>query len=285
MRALFKQKQVAFMTNISPQNITARIGETHGYRFDGDFVYLNADVNFSEADLAAGAAWSLQLLASESGRVRAVQLKDGREIPGCRVRKRGLRERLGDALGGDAAANEASRLGASAGRVAVLRADAAIMRGDIAAAESMLSSISADTGTDRARIAGGIALLRPGAPFDELHDEMLRLTPAGAELELHVRERVPQARVPAVPGDHLAALQTEHGAVRGTAQVERVGERDQPGLRRLLCRRPRRPVFGMALDLDVEPVRELVAHDLQLLVDATLLYLSQHILEVIFIDK
>ncbi|WP_205421450.1 helix-hairpin-helix domain-containing protein [Dechloromonas sp. HYN0024] len=39
----------------------------HGYRFDGDFVYLNADVNFSEADLAAGAAWSLQLLASESG--------------------------------------------------------------------------------------------------------------------------------------------------------------------------------------------------------------------------
>lgn len=45
------------MTNIS----------NHGYRFDGDFVYLNADVNFSDVDLAAGAAWSLQLWASESG--------------------------------------------------------------------------------------------------------------------------------------------------------------------------------------------------------------------------
>jgi endonuclease-3 len=29
-------------------------------------------------------------------------------------------------------------------------------------------------------------LLRPGAPFDELHDEMLELTPPGSELELHV---------------------------------------------------------------------------------------------------
>ena len=45
------------MTNIS----------NHGYRFDGDFVYLNADVNFSDADLASGAVWSLQLLANEDG--------------------------------------------------------------------------------------------------------------------------------------------------------------------------------------------------------------------------
>jgi len=45
------------MTNIS----------NHGYRFDGDFVYLNADVNFSDADLASDGAWSLQLWASESG--------------------------------------------------------------------------------------------------------------------------------------------------------------------------------------------------------------------------
>lgn len=90
-----------------------------------------------------------------------------RERPGDAAVRLAMAEtllELGDALGGDAAANEASRLGASAGRVAVLRADAAIMRGDIAAAESMLSSISADTGTDRARIAGGIALLRGDVP-------------------------------------------------------------------------------------------------------------------------
>jgi endonuclease-3 len=29
-------------------------------------------------------------------------------------------------------------------------------------------------------------LLRPGAPFEELHDEMLALTPPGAELEFHI---------------------------------------------------------------------------------------------------
>jgi DNA uptake protein ComE-like DNA-binding protein len=39
----------------------------HGYRFDGDFVYLNADVNFSDSDLAFGAAWSLQLWSSQLG--------------------------------------------------------------------------------------------------------------------------------------------------------------------------------------------------------------------------
>ena len=55
------------MTNISPENNATRLGENHGYRFDGDFVYLNADVNFSDADLAADQAWSLQLWACEAG--------------------------------------------------------------------------------------------------------------------------------------------------------------------------------------------------------------------------
>ena len=44
------------MTSISPENSATRLGENHGYRFDGDFVYLNADVNFSDADLDADQA-------------------------------------------------------------------------------------------------------------------------------------------------------------------------------------------------------------------------------------
>ncbi|CAB4873145.1 unannotated protein [freshwater metagenome] len=39
--------------------------------------------------------------------------------------------------------------------------------------------------THVSRVGTRLGLLRPGAPFDELHDEMLRLTPRGAELELH----------------------------------------------------------------------------------------------------
>ena len=40
--------------------------------------------------------------------------------------------------------------------------------------------------THVARVGTRLALLRPGAPSDELHDAMLRLTPPGAELELHM---------------------------------------------------------------------------------------------------
>lgn len=40
--------------------------------------------------------------------------------------------------------------------------------------------------THVSRVGMRLHLLRPGAPFDELHDEMLALTPPGAELELHV---------------------------------------------------------------------------------------------------
>jgi endonuclease III len=40
--------------------------------------------------------------------------------------------------------------------------------------------------THVSRVGARLHLLRPGAPFEELHDEMLALTPRGAELESHV---------------------------------------------------------------------------------------------------
>jgi endonuclease-3 len=40
--------------------------------------------------------------------------------------------------------------------------------------------------THVSRVGTRLGLLRPGAPFEELHDEMLALTPPGEELELHV---------------------------------------------------------------------------------------------------
>ncbi len=40
--------------------------------------------------------------------------------------------------------------------------------------------------THVSRVGMRLELLRPLAPFEELHDEMLALTPAGSELELHV---------------------------------------------------------------------------------------------------
>ncbi|HEY4996590.1 MAG TPA: DNA lyase [Solirubrobacteraceae bacterium] len=40
--------------------------------------------------------------------------------------------------------------------------------------------------THVSRVGTRLGLLRAGAPFEELHDQMLALTPAGEELELHV---------------------------------------------------------------------------------------------------
>ena len=40
--------------------------------------------------------------------------------------------------------------------------------------------------THVSRVGTRLGLLRPKAPFEELHDAMLALTPPGAELELHV---------------------------------------------------------------------------------------------------
>jgi endonuclease-3 len=40
--------------------------------------------------------------------------------------------------------------------------------------------------THVSRVGTRLGLLRPGAPFEELHDEMLAITPQGQALELHV---------------------------------------------------------------------------------------------------
>jgi endonuclease-3 len=40
--------------------------------------------------------------------------------------------------------------------------------------------------THVSRVGTRLALFRPGAPFEEMHDEMLELTPPGEELELHL---------------------------------------------------------------------------------------------------
>lgn len=40
--------------------------------------------------------------------------------------------------------------------------------------------------THVSRVGTRLGLFRPGAPFEELHDQMLALTPAGQELEFHV---------------------------------------------------------------------------------------------------
>ncbi len=55
--------------------------------------------------------------------------------------------------------------------------------------------------THVSRVGMRLRLLRPGAPFEELHDQMLALTPPGQELELHVNllrhgRRTCHARVP-----------------------------------------------------------------------------------------
>jgi endonuclease-3 len=58
--------------------------------------------------------------------------------------------------------------------------------------------------THVARVGQRLRLLRPGASFGELHDQMLAVTPAGAELELHLNllrhgRRTCHAQRPACP--------------------------------------------------------------------------------------
>jgi endonuclease-3 len=62
--------------------------------------------------------------------------------------------------------------------------------------------------THVSRVGMRLHLLRPGAPFEELHDAMLALTPPGAELELHVNllrhgRRTCHAQRPACASCHL----------------------------------------------------------------------------------
>jgi DNA uptake protein ComE-like DNA-binding protein len=67
MPAFSIAQQAKHMTNISSAHSSAQLGDGHGYRFDGDFVHLNAEVIFSDADLLSGKAWALQLWASDCG--------------------------------------------------------------------------------------------------------------------------------------------------------------------------------------------------------------------------
>jgi endonuclease-3 len=65
--------------------------------------------------------------------------------------------------------------------------------------------------THVSRVGTRLGLLRKGAPFEELHDEMLALTPPGEELELHVNllrhgRRTCHARSPACAECALARM-------------------------------------------------------------------------------
>jgi endonuclease III len=65
--------------------------------------------------------------------------------------------------------------------------------------------------THVSRVGMRLHLLRPGAPFEELHDEMLAITRPGEELELHVNllrhgRRTCHARVPDCPSCALRLM-------------------------------------------------------------------------------
>jgi endonuclease-3 len=65
--------------------------------------------------------------------------------------------------------------------------------------------------THVSRVGTRLGLFRPGAGFEEMHDEMLALTPSGAELELHLNllrhgRRTCHARRPACGDCALARM-------------------------------------------------------------------------------
>jgi endonuclease-3 len=65
--------------------------------------------------------------------------------------------------------------------------------------------------THVARVGTRLRLLRPGAPFDELHDQMLAITPPGQELEFHLNllrhgRRTCYAQRPDCPGCALRRM-------------------------------------------------------------------------------
>ena len=70
--------------------------------------------------------------------------------------------------------------------------------------------------THVSRVGMRLELLEPGAPFERLHDQMLRLTPPGEELELHVNllrhgRRTCHARRPACGECALARMCPSRG--------------------------------------------------------------------------
>jgi endonuclease-3 len=72
--------------------------------------------------------------------------------------------------------------------------------------------------THVSRVGMRLRLLRPGAPFEELHEQMLALTPPGQELELHVNllrhgRRTCFARKPACGACALARMCPSRGTI------------------------------------------------------------------------
>ncbi|MGA7705454.1 MAG: DNA lyase [Solirubrobacteraceae bacterium] len=70
--------------------------------------------------------------------------------------------------------------------------------------------------THVSRVGTRLGLFRPGAPFDELHDQMLAITPPGEELEFHVNllrhgRRTCHARNPACDECALARMCPSRG--------------------------------------------------------------------------
>ncbi|MHB1537035.1 MAG: endonuclease III domain-containing protein [Solirubrobacteraceae bacterium] len=73
--------------------------------------------------------------------------------------------------------------------------------------------------THVSRVGARLALLEPGAPFEQLHDQMLALTPPGRELELHVNllrhgRRTCFARAPACARCALSRSCPSRGVAR-----------------------------------------------------------------------
>jgi endonuclease-3 len=76
--------------------------------------------------------------------------------------------------------------------------------------------------THVSRVGTRLGLLRAGAPFEQLHDQMLALTPPGQELELHVNllrhgRRTCHARAPDCAGCALARMCPSRGLLQPRA--------------------------------------------------------------------
>jgi endonuclease-3 len=74
--------------------------------------------------------------------------------------------------------------------------------------------------THVARVGTRLGLFRPGAPFEELHDTMLAITPPGEELELHLNllrhgRRTCYARRPNCAGCALNRMCPKMGVLQG----------------------------------------------------------------------
>lgn len=84
--------------------------------------------------------------------------------------------------------------------------------------------------THVSRVGMRLRLLRPGAPFEELHDAMLKLTPPGGELELHINllrhgRRTCHAQRPACADCALARMCPSRDEFPAAAESQRATPR------------------------------------------------------------